>query len=170
MRPEEIAKLPYRPCVGVMLVNPAGHVFVGQRRDRDQDAWQMPQGGVDDGEEARAAALRELWEETGVRADKVRIEAESAGWLPYDLPHDLVPKIWKGRFRGQAQKWFLMRFLGADGDINIATEHPEFSEWRWLPADELVANIVPFKRAVYQAVLAEFSPLLASEGANKPAR
>lgn len=160
MTPEEIAKLPYRPCVGVMLVNAAGHVFVGQRRDRDQDAWQMPQGGVDAGEEARAAALRELWEETGVTAAKVTVEAESAGWLPYDLPHDLVPRIWKGRYRGQAQKWFLMRFQGVDGDIDIATEHPEFSEWRWLPAGELVASIVPFKRAVYEAVLAEFSDKL----------
>lgn len=157
MTADEIAKLPYRPCVGVMLVNGAGHVFVGQRRDRDQDAWQMPQGGVDAGEEARAAALRELWEETGVTADKVTIEAESAGWLPYDLPHDLVPEIWKGRYRGQEQKWFLMRFHGVDEDINIATEHPEFSEWRWLPAGELVANIVPFKRDVYEAVLAEFA-------------
>ena len=160
MSPEEIARLPYRPCVGVMLVNAAGQVFVGQRRDRDQDAWQMPQGGVDAGEDAREAALRELWEETGVTADNVSIEAETAGWLTYDLPHDLVPKIWKGRFRGQEQKWFLMRFHGADSDVNIETEHPEFSEWCWLGADKLVDNIVPFKRAVYAAVLEEFAPHL----------
>ena len=156
MTPEEIAKLPYRPCVGVMLVNQEGAVFVGQRRDRDQDAWQMPQGGVDKGENPRDAALRELWEETGVVADLVELVAETEGWLPYDLPHDLVPKIWKGRYRGQEQKWYLLRFLGQDSDVNIETEHPEFSEWRWLPADQLVANIVPFKREVYEQVLIAF--------------
>lgn len=160
MTPEEIAKLPYRPCVGVMLVNGLGEVFVGQRRDRDQDAWQMPQGGVDKGEEARDAALRELWEETGVTSDLVEIVGESAGWLPYDLPHELVPNIWKGRYRGQEQKWFLMRFTGEDAQIDIATEHPEFSEWRWLPVADLVPNIVPFKREVYERVVAEFAPLL----------
>jgi len=160
MTPEEIEKLPYRPCVGVMLVNAEGHVFVGQRIDRDQDAWQMPQGGVDPGEAPRDAALRELWEETGVPADKVRIEVESARWLPYDLPHDLVPKIWKGRFRGQEQKWFLLRFQGTDDDVNIATAHPEFSEWQWLAPEALVASIVPFKRAVYARVLEEFGPHL----------
>ena len=160
MTPEEIAKLPYRPCVGVMLANPEGLVFVGQRIDNNVAAWQMPQGGVDPGEALRDAALRELWEETGVTSDKVRIEAETTDWIPYDLPHDLVPHIWKGRYRGQEQKWFLLRFLGNDSDVNIATDHPEFSEWRWLPVDDLVENIVPFKRKVYARVLAEFGPLL----------
>lgn len=160
MSPEEIAKLPYRPCVGVMLVKEGGHVFVGQRIDNNTTAWQMPQGGVDKGEAPRDAALRELWEETGVLADHVEMVAETEGWLPYDLPHDLVPKLWKGRYRGQEQKWFLFRFNGADADINIATEHPEFSQWRWLPASELVENIVPFKRDVYTAVLAEFKSYL----------
>ncbi|MDA3857364.1 MAG: RNA pyrophosphohydrolase [Roseovarius sp.] len=160
MTPEEIAKLPYRPCVGVMLANTDGHVFVGQRIDNDTAAWQMPQGGVDPGEALRDAALRELREETGVTADKVRIEAETSDWIPYELPHDLVPRIWKGRYRGQEQKWFLLRFLGRDSDVNIATAHPEFSDWRWLPIEELVENIVPFKRKVYTRVLAEFGPLL----------
>ena len=160
MTPNEIAQLPYRPCVGVMLLNTRGHIFVGQRKDRDQDAWQMPQGGVDPGETTRDAAIRELWEETGVIEKLITVEAESLGLITYDLPHELVPKIWKGRYRGQEQKWFLFRFHGADDDINIATEHPEFSEWKWMPKEELVANIVPFKRAVYEQVLAEFSDKL----------
>lgn len=156
MTPEEIARLPYRPCVGVMLVNPAREVFVGQRIDSALAAWQMPQGGVEKGESPEAAALRELREETGVRSDLVSVLAESADWLPYELPHELVPKLWKGRFRGQKQKWFLMRFHGQDNDIDIDTDHREFSEWRWLPAEKLVQNIVPFKRDVYAAVMAEF--------------
>lgn len=152
--------LPYRPCVGVMLVNAEGEVFVGQRRDSDQPAWQMPQGGIDEGEDARTAGLRELWEETGVSADLVRIEAETQDWLTYDLPAELIGKVWTGKYRGQMQKWLLLRFLGTDAEINIATDHPEFSEWRWLPADQLVASIVPFKREVYRAVLNEFSARL----------
>lgn len=160
MTPDEIARLPYRPCVGVMMINAGGQVFVGQRMDQNQDAWQMPQGGVDAGEAPRDAALRELWEETGVRADLVEILAETRDWLPYDLPHDLVPRIWKGRYRGQEQKWFLVRFLGRDDQIDIATAHPEFSRWRWQPVADLIANIVPFKAAVYARVLDEFRPLI----------
>ena len=157
MTPEDIARLPYRPCVGVMLVNPAGRVFVGQRIDRDVDAWQMPQGGIDDGETPREAGLRELREETGVTADLVTVEAETSDWIAYDLPHALVGKIWKGQFRGQTQKWLLARFLGRDDQIRIATEHPEFGSWKWLDPGDLVANIVSFKRDVYVRVLAEFA-------------
>ena len=128
MTPEQIEQLPYRPCVGIMLANAAGRVFTAQRLDSQLNAWQMPQGGVDKGEDPRAAALRELEEETGVTADKVEILGETAGWVPYDLPHELVPKLWKGRYKGQEQKWFAMRFLGQDSDINIETEIAEFSE------------------------------------------
>lgn len=157
MTPEDIAKLPYRRNVGVMLINSKGHAFVGQRRDSDVPAWQMPQGGIDDGETPRAAALRELQEETGVAASLVTVEAETEGWLAYDLPHDIVPKIWKGRFRGQEQKWFLLRFHGTDDQINIATEHPEFSQWRWLAPRDVLDQIVPFKRDVYARVLDAFA-------------
>jgi putative (di)nucleoside polyphosphate hydrolase len=160
MTPEEIAKLPYRPCVGVMLINGRGGAFVGQRKDRFQAAWQMPQGGVEMGEDPQEAALRELEEETGVSRDLVTVVAQTAGWVPYDLPHDIVPNIWKGRYRGQEQKWFLMLFHGSDDQVNIDTEHPEFSRWQWMATGDLVEHIVPFKRAVYEAVLAEFAPHL----------
>ena len=158
MTPEQIAALPYRPCVGVMLVNQEGRIFVGQRNDRDQDAWQMPQGGIDKGEDPRDAALRELWEETGVTSDLVTVDAETKGWVAYDLPHDVVPNIWKGRYKGQEQKWFLLRFNGSDDQVDIATEHPEFTQWKWIDPADVVASIVPFKRAVYEQVLAELGP------------
>ena len=156
MTPEEIAALPYRRNVGVMLVNAAGHVFVGQRLDSEVPAWQMPQGGIDKGEEPQEAALRELEEEIGVSPSLVTVEAETEGWLCYDLPHDIVPRIWKGRYKGQEQKWYLLRFHGEDAQVNIQTEHPEFSEWCWLPADEVLGQIVPFKRPVYEQVIAAF--------------
>lgn len=148
----------YRPCVGVALFNPRGAVFVGQRRDKAEPAWQMPQGGIDEGETAVAAALRELEEETGT--DKAEIVAETAGWLHYDLPPDVARVRWKGRYRGQAQKWFACRFLGVDGNIDLETEHPEFSAWKWVAPGELPRLIVPFKRPVYEAVLRELAPAI----------
>lgn len=157
MTPEEIAKLPYRRNVGVMVLNFDGQVWVGQRKDNAGDAWQMPQGGIDKGEDPRAAALRELEEETGITADLVEVIAESDNWIPYELPHDLIPKLWKGKYRGQEQKWFLLRFTGTDAQINITTHEPEFSAWRWMPAGELPDAIVPFKRDVYVAVLDAFA-------------
>lgn len=157
MIPDQIAKLPYRPCVGVMLLNADGQVFVGQRNDQFGDAWQMPQGGVEKGETPREAGLRELEEETGVTRDLVEVLDQTKDWLTYDLPHDIVPKIWKGRYRGQKQIWLLTRFLGHDDQVNIATLHPEFTKWRWLDAGLLVDSIVPFKRDLYASVLSAFS-------------
>ncbi|MDP1668858.1 RNA pyrophosphohydrolase [Phaeovulum sp.] len=153
--------LPYRPCVGVMLVNRQGQVFAGQRIDSPGPAWQMPQGGIDKGEEPAAAALRELSEETGVTADLVEIVANMPEWLSYDLPPELLGRIWGGRFCGQRQLWYLMRFLGRDDQVRIDTPHPEFERWRWIGADELLGCIVPFKRQVYEAVITAFRPHLA---------
>lgn len=160
MTPDEIEKLPYRRNVGVMLVNAEGRVFVGQRRDNPGPAWQMPQGGIDQGESPRDAALRELEEETGVGPHLVEVIGETSSWVRYDLPLELVTKLWKGRWRGQEQKYFLMRFLGRDEDVNIDTADPEFSAWKWIDAKDVPGAIVPFKRAVYEAVLAEFTPRL----------
>jgi putative (di)nucleoside polyphosphate hydrolase len=154
--------LPYRPCAGIMLANTAGHVFVGQRIDKapEGDAWQMPQGGIDRGETPREAALRELTEETGVRANLVDIIAESASEHYYDLPPELMGKVWGGKYRGQRQSWFLMRFKGQDSDIQIDTEHAEFSKWQWVSPDRLPTLIVPFKKRLYEALVAEFEALI----------
>ena len=149
-------KLPYRSNVGIMMVNEKGYVFVGQRLDNNQNAWQMPQGGIDAGEDPETAAYRELLEETGVKKQDVRFVASSSQWLSYDLPEDLIPILWNGKFRGQKQKWFLFKFLGEDGDIDIATEHPEFSKWKWISKENLLKEIVPFKKSVYENVLKEF--------------
>ena len=162
MNDEDFLALPYRPNAGLMLLNAAGKVFVGKRIDTEGHAWQMPQGGIDKGEEPQAAALRELEEETGIPAGLVEILAVSKDWIKYDFPKEVAAKLWlshsgKARYRGQKQRWFLMRFKGADSDVNIATAHPEFSEWKWMAPAELPAHIVPFKRAIYEQVLAEFA-------------
>lgn len=149
---------PYRRSVGIALINAQGWVFVGQRRDSSAPAWQMPQGGIDKGEEPRAAAMRELHEEIGT--DKAKIIAETPDWVRYDLPPEIADKMWKGKYRGQEQKWFLMRFEGTDSDINLDTAHPEFSAWKWLPFAQLPNVIVGFKREIYEKVVAAFRPIV----------
>ena len=148
----DFSHLPYREGVGVMLLNQANEVFVGKRIDMRSEHWQMPQGGIDPGESPREAVMRELEEETGTA--KATIIRETIDWLYYDLPADLVPKVWGGKYRGQKQKWFLLRFTGEDADINIHTDHPEFSEWQWIPVVQLPELIVPFKRELYEQAIA----------------
>lgn len=150
--------LPYRRGVGIMLFNQDGHVFIAKRIDMTSEAWQMPQGGIDAGEDPRQTAMRELKEEIGT--NNAEILGESKDWLTYDLPDELVPFIWKGKYRGQEQKWFAMRLNGADTQIDIeANAHPEFSEWKWTPIDTLPDVIVPFKRDLYMALVKEFRDL-----------
>lgn len=150
-----MSDLPYRLGVGIILMNAEGLVFVAERIDTP-GAWQMPQGGIDAGEDPLPAAFRELEEETGTA--KAELLVESRDWLAYDLPEDIRGKVWKGRYRGQKQKWFLFRFTGTDSDIDIATEHPEFSAWKWVPPRHLPALIVGFKQDLYRQVVAEFLP------------
>jgi len=158
MRPDP-SKLPYRRCVGMMVLNRGGQVFVGRRIHFEaNESWQMPQGGIDDGEDLREAALRELAEETGIT--KVEVLAEAPGWFTYDLPAEALGIALKGKFRGQTQKWFALRFLGTERDINLAQHQPqEFDAFRWVPVDELVDLIVPFKRDVYRQVVEAFRHL-----------
>jgi putative (di)nucleoside polyphosphate hydrolase len=162
MAPEQPA---YRPCVGIMVLSHAGKVWIGRRHDAPGEPegpgawWQMPQGGIDETEDPAKAALRELHEETGIRS--VEIVAESPGWYTYDLPPDLRPKAWGGRYRGQKQKWFAMRFTGRDDEVTLERpgHKPEFDAWRWAGIDELIGLIVPFKRTVYEQVVREFARL-----------
>ena len=152
--------LPYRPGAGVMLLNRHKMVFVAQRLDSTLEAWQMPQGGLDQGEDPEQGAIRELEEETGITRDKVEVVARCPEPLTYDLPEDLVGKMWKGKWRGQRQHWFLLRFTGTDEDVNIATAEPEFRAWKWADPAELPAMIVPFKKKLYEQVLQAFAKWL----------
>jgi putative (di)nucleoside polyphosphate hydrolase len=144
--------LPYRPCVGIMLVNDQGNVFVGRRIDQTIEGWQMPQGGIDDGETPVQAVFREMKEEIGT--DKAVVLREMDDWLTYDLPPHLVGVAFHGRYRGQRQKWFALRFAGTDSDINLVTREPEFAAWKWLTLEALPRLIVPFKRDTYTKVIA----------------
>jgi putative (di)nucleoside polyphosphate hydrolase len=154
--------LPYRPCVGIMLFNRDGLVFVGRRIDQTVEGWQMPQGGIDDGETPDQAGLRELKEEVGT--NKAVILREYPDWLCYDLPAHLLGVALHGRYRGQKQKWLAMRFTGDDKDIDVATPEPEFAQWKWLAVEALPRLIVPFKRDTYAKVIAEFRDLAFSQG------
>lgn len=156
MNLENHLPLPYRPNAGLVVLNHDGLVFAGQRLDTDYDAWQMPQGGIDEGEDAKSAALRELEEETGIVSNKVSFIEQTADWLTYDFPPELVGQLCGGKYRGQKQHWFLFRFLGDDTDININTKEPEFSVWKWIEPEKLMDKIVPFKRDVYRQVFEGF--------------
>lgn len=160
------SELPYRPCIGVMLLNQDGRAFIGRRRNGPEHvdathSWQMPQGGIDPGESPYQSALRELFEETNVRS--VELLAESSRWYSYDLPADVIGQAWGGRYRGQTQKWFALRFLGSDDEIDVANpgggHAPEFVAWRWEPIENLPELVIPFKRQVYERVIAEFGHL-----------
>ena len=159
--------LPYRPCVGIMLLNREGLVFVGKRIDQTVEGWQMPQGGIDAGEEPRTAVMRELKEEVGT--DKAEIIGEMDTWLTYDLPAHLIGVAFHGRYKGQRQKWFALRFLGHDCDIDITAHEPEFAEWKWLALEALPRLIVPFKRDTYKQVIEAFRNLAlpAADAANQ---
>ena len=145
----------YRPGVGILLLNERGEVFVGRRADLKDEAWQMPQGGIDEGETTQQAALRELKEEIGT--DKADLIAESRGWFTYAVPAELARKKWGGRWKGQRQKWMVMLFRGSDSDIDLGAEHPEFDAWRWARVEELPKLAVSFKRQLYLDVIGEFS-------------
>lgn len=163
----DLSALGYRPCVGVLVFNRQGRVFVGRRFGADEEgvrryAWQMPQGGIDEGEKPEAAALRELYEETGIVPENVELIGKIPGWLKYDLPIEEMNAPYRGKYRGQKQKWFALRFLGTDKDIDLAGggQHPEFETWKWVEIDDLPDLVVPFKRMVYEQVVAAFRDLV----------
>lgn len=155
-----IQKLPYRPSVGLMILNEKLEVFVGRRVDSKSEAWQMPQGGIDDGEHPKEAVLREMKEEIGT--NNAQIIAETQQWYHYELPFYLISKLWNGRYRGQRQKWFLLKYLGNDSDINIHSTHMEFIDWKWVKIEELTQIIVPFKKNLYISVIEEFRDVIIS--------
>lgn len=155
--------LPYRPCAGILITNRAGQVFVGQRIDTAVEAWQPPQGGIDDGEDGLTAALREMREETGISPDKVALIAEAPGEFFYDLPAELIGRLWKGKWRGQRQRWYLFRFHGQDSDIDIATDHQEFRAWRWVEPAQVIELAVDFKQQLYRDVMAALADHLGSQ-------
>jgi putative (di)nucleoside polyphosphate hydrolase len=150
----------YRSGVGIMLISREKKIFVGKRIDNNSDAWQMPQGGLDAGEEEDAAIFRELKEETGIAEDKIKILQKSSSYYYYNLPYKLQKKFWGGKYLGQKQRWYLAEFLGNEEDVNINTENPEFSQWKWIAKDEIVNAIVPFKRDLYKEVIKEFLKFL----------
>lgn len=155
VRPLEYSKRPYRPCVGIMLINDNGHIFGGQRIDNRAEAWQMPQGGIDAGEDVETACFREMREEIGTdKADILSIHPE---WLNYDIPLPLADRLWGGSYRGQSQKWVALRYTGQNSDINIATEEPEFFSWQWMSPADLIQLAVPFKRPVYEDIMTQFA-------------
>lgn len=151
-------ELPYRRGVGMMVINKDKKVFIGRRIDSKNDAWQMPQGGMDDNETIIEAAMRELREETDIKS--VKILCETRNWLYYDIPEFLVDRLWDGKYRGQKQKWLLFEFLGQEDEINISKGEPEFEEWRWANLEELTDLVVSFKRHLYQSIVEEFNPVI----------
>ncbi|UTW55821.1 RNA pyrophosphohydrolase [Kordiimonas sp. SCSIO 12610] len=155
----ELENLPYRPCVGIMLINEDGQIFTAERLDKP-GAWQMPQGGIDKGEDIEAAALRELEEETSVKPSDVKILAKTSDWISYDLPDHLVGKMWGGKFKGQKQQWYLMQLVASEHVIDLDVDHPEFAKWKWSSKHELIDEIVPFKQDVYKSVLRAFKQYL----------
>ena len=157
---QDLGSIDYRPCVGLMIINDQRLIFTGQRLGYSSTAWQMPQGGIEKDEDPLVAAYRELQEETSILKEKVELLAVSKDWLTYDLPSDLIPKLWNGAYRGQTQKWFLMRFIGEDSDIDLQTKMPEFSSWRWSTKQQLTANIVDFKKELYEILVNEFNIFL----------